>query len=239
MATAHNQAQLGEIAKLVLMPGDPLRAKFIAENYLENVVQFNDIRNMFGYSGTYKGIRISVMGSGMGMPSMGIYSHELFNKYDVDVIIRIGTCGAYSSKLKLYDLALVKDCWSESTYAKTYSGYEKEVVNSNDELNKLILATAESINQPITPIRVHCTDCFYRIDKQACHTIRDEHDCDAVEMESLALFHNAAVAKKKAATILTVSDHILTNEKTTAIERQMRFSDMMNLALETLIQYSK
>ena len=236
MATAHNQAEKGQIAKVVLMPGDPLRAKFIAENYLENAEQFNDVRNMFGYTGTYQGKRISVMGSGMGMPSIGIYSHELFNKYDVDVILRIGSCGAYSERLKLYDVMVVKDCWSESTYAHTYSGYESDIVKPNAELVELIKQTAKEINQDLVEGRVHCTDCFYRMDKQACYRIQKEHDCDAVEMESLALFHNANVANKKAATILTVSDHILSNEKTTALERQTSFTKMIKLALQCALK---
>lgn len=236
MATAHNQASIEDIAKVVLLPGDPLRAKFIAEHFLENVTQFNDVRNMLGFTGYYKGKRISVMGSGMGMASTGIYSHELFNKYDVDAVIRIGSCGAYSNDLKLYDLVLVESSWSESTYAHTYSGYEGDVVYPSVTLNEKIEEAAKKINIDLVKSRVHSTDCFYRKDKQALHRIRDEHQALAVEMESFALFHNANEANKMAACLLTVSDHALTNEKTTQVERETCFTKMMQVALETAIE---
>ena len=139
MSTPHNSAVKGEIAKTVLMPGDPLRAKFIAETFLEDVVQFNTVRNMFGYTGTYKGKKISVMGSGMGMPSIGIYSYELYSQYDVENIIRIGSAGAYVKELKLFDVVLANGAYSESTYAKTQNGYEKDVIYPSEKLNKKIL----------------------------------------------------------------------------------------------------
>lgn len=238
MATAHNNANLGDIARVVLLPGDPLRAKYIAETYLEDVVLFNDVRNMLGYTGTYKGKKLSVMGSGMGMASTGIYTHELFNKYNVDMIIRIGSCGAYSTKLHLYDVVVVKDCWSESTYANTYSGYVSDVVCADEELVQALTSTAQRLDIQAKEARVHSTDCFYRKDKDALHRIRDQHDCLAVEMESFALFHNAKEAHKQAACLLTVSDHAITNEKTTAQERQNSFTNMMHVALETALQYA-
>ena len=135
MSTPHNKAKKGEIAKTVLMPGDPLRAKFIADNYLENVKMFNDVRNMYGYTGTYKGKEVSVMGSGMGMPSIGIYSYELYSQYDVENIIRIGSAGAYTTDLNLYDVVLAKNAYSESSFAKVQSGYESNITYPDDQLN--------------------------------------------------------------------------------------------------------
>lgn len=239
MGTIHIEANIEEIAKIVLMPGDPLRAQFIAENYLEDAVQINKVRNMFGFTGCYKGIRVTVMSSGMGGPSMGIYSHELFNKYDVDAIIRIGSTGAYSEKLNMHDVMLVESSWSQSTYAKTYSGYEEDVVYPNSELNSLIKEVSDKLNISIKTGRIHSTDAFYTMDKSVLHHIRDTYGCLGVEMESFALLHNANVAGKKAACLLTVADHALTNEKATVEERQHAFENMINLALGTVVEYSK
>ena len=239
MGTIHIEANREEIAKIVLMPGDPLRAQFIAENYLEDAVQINKVRNMFGFTGYYKGIRVTVMSSGMGGPSMGIYSHELFNKYDVDAIIRIGSTGAYSEKLNMHDVMLVESSWSQSTYAKTYSGYEEDIVYPNSELNSLIKEVSDNLNISIKTGRIHSTDAFYTMDKSVLHHIRDTYGCLGVEMESFALLHNANVAGKKAACLLTVADHALTNEKATVEQRQHAFENMINLALGTVIEYSK
>ncbi len=221
-----------QIAKTVLMPGDPLRAKFIAETYLEDVVKINNVRNAFGYTGTYKGKRISVFGSGMGMPSIGIYSYELYAFYDVENIIRIGSAGAYSKELNLYDVLLVEDAWSESTYAKTQSGYDKDIIEASPELNARIEKAAETLNIPITKTRIHSSDVFYRESSDDHIAIRDEKGCTAVEMESFALFANAKVLGKKAACLLTVSDSIVSGELTTSEERQNAFTKMMEIALE-------
>ncbi len=221
-----------EVAKTVLMPGDPLRAKFIAENFLENPVKINNVRNMFGYTGTYKGRKISVFGSGMGMPSVGIYSYELFKFYDVENIIRIGSCGAYSKELNLYDVLLVKDAWSESTYAKVQSGYDSPVIEASQGLNDKILGAAKELNIPVTETRIHSSDVFYRETHGDFETIRDEHGCTAVEMESFALFSNAKVLGKNAACLLTVSDSLVSGELTTSEERQNAFTKMMEVALE-------
>lgn len=239
MGTIHIEANREDVAKVVLMPGDPLRAQFIAENYLEDVVQINKVRNMFGFTGYYKGVRVTVMSSGMGGPSIGIYSHELFNKYDVDVIIRTGSTGAYSEKLNMYDVMLVESSWSQSTYAKTYSGYEEDVVYPSNKLNALIKEVANNLNIDIKEGRIHSTDAFYTKDKSVLHHIRDTYGCLGVEMESFALLHNANVAGKKAACLLTVADHALTNEKATVEERQHAFENMINLALDTIVGYSK
>jgi purine-nucleoside phosphorylase len=231
--TPHIQVkEKGIIADTVLMPGDPLRAKFIADNFLDDVVEFNTVRNMFGYTGTYKGRKISVMGSGMGMPSIGIYSFELFKFYDVKNIIRIGSCGAYSEDLNLYDVLLVDDCWSESTYAKVQSGFSDDVIEGSKELNNKIENIASGLDIPITRCRIHSSDVFYRNNFESYKEIRDNHGCKAVEMESFALFSNAKVLGKNASCILTVSDSLVSGQVTTSSERQNAFTKMMNIALE-------
>lgn len=232
MATPHIEALEGVIAKTVLMPGDPLRAKFIAETFLEDVERFNTVRNMFGYTGTYKGRKISVMGSGMGMPSIGIYSYELFEMYGVENIIRIGSCGAYSDQLDLYDVLLVDSAWSESTFAKTVMGYEEDTTYPSVALNEKLEKAATELNIPITKTKIHSSDVFYRKDFSVFNQIRDEHGCTAVEMESFALFANAKLLGKNAACLLTVSDSLVTHAATTSEERQNAFTKMMEVALE-------
>lgn len=222
----------GIIAKTVLMPGDPLRAKFIAETFLEDVVQFNSVRNVFGYTGTYKGRKISVMASGMGMPSIGIYSFELYNFYGVENIIRIGSCGGYTADMNLYDVILAKDVWSESSYAKVQSGYESSVIEGSKELNDQLIDIAKSLDIPMHIERVHSSDVFYRANFDDYKDIYNTHGCVAVEMEAFALFHNANVLGKKAACLLTVSDNLVTHELTTSEERQLAFTNMMKIALE-------
>lgn len=230
--TPHIEAtEVGVIAKTVLMPGDPLRAKFIAETYLEDVVQFNKVRNIFGYTGTYKGQRISVMGSGMGMPSIGIYSYELFAFYGVENIIRIGSCGAYSPDLKIYDVILVEDCWSESTYALVQSGCKDDVMAASQILNEELKKGAQALDIPMHIGRIHSSDVFYGTDFDAFKRIRDEKGCIAVEMESFALFANANLLGKNAACLLTVSDSLVSGELTTSEERQNAFTKMMQVAL--------
>jgi purine-nucleoside phosphorylase len=231
MATPHIQATNDQIAKTVLMPGDPLRAKFIADTYLSDVIQFNTVRNMFGFTGTYKGHKISVKGSGMGMPSIGIYSYELFKFYDVDRIVRIGSCGAYDKDLKLYDVLLADSAWSESTYAKTQNGDDADVMLPSPMLNERILSVAHELGIPVTTGRIHSSDVFYRERFDEFESIRDNHGCIAVEMESFALFHNANVTGKHAACLLTVSDNLVTREETSADERQSAFTKMMDIAL--------
>ncbi len=233
MATPHIEAKENVIAKTVLMPGDPLRAKFIAETFLENVVKFNNVRNMFGYTGTYKGKTISVMGSGMGMPSIGIYSFELFKFYGVENIIRIGSCGAYTEKLDLYDVILVDKAWSESSYAQTQLCSDEviEYTYPDASLNEKLENIAQELNIPITKTCIHSSDVFYRENFKIYEQIRDEKGALAVEMESFALFHNAKVTGKKAACLLTVSDNLATGEETTSEERQNAFTRMMEIAL--------
>lgn len=231
--TPHIEAKTPDvIAKTVLMPGDPLRAKYIAETYLENVTTFNTVRGMLGFTGTYKGRKISVMGSGMGMPSIGIYSYELFNFYGVENIIRIGSCGAYSPDLKLYDVIIVKDAYSESTFALAQGGEKSDVLSSHPELNEKLMNIAKTLNIPVHFERIHSSDVFYREEKNLHERLFKEKGCAAVEMESFALFHNANVLNKKAACLLTVSDSLVTHEATTSHERQVAFEHMMKIALE-------
>lgn len=236
MATAHNNANPGDIAKTVLMPGDPLRAKFIAETYLKNIVQFNTVRNMFGYTGDYKGKRISVMGSGMGMPSIGIYSYELFHEYGVENIIRIGSAGAYTSDLHIFDLVLANSCWSESTYCMAQASVEGDIQYPSPELNETIKEAADKLGIKLREERIHSSDVFYHEANVPDHNdFYNEHGCVCVEMESFALFHNAKILGKNAACILTISDSLVTNEHASAQERQTSFAQMMEVALEAAI----
>ena len=236
MPTPHNEAQKGQIAKTVLMPGDPLRAKFIADTFLENPKQFNNVRGMLGFTGTYNGKQISVMGGGMGMPSIGIYSYELFTEYDVDRIIRIGSAGSYSENAKIYDVVLATSAVSESSYALTQSGFTGDEtfpsVESNDRLRK----AASDLGIHIQEGAIHSSDVFYRQPSDAkpsyWEKLRDERGCLAVEMESFALFHNANVCGKEAACLLTISDSFVSPEITTPEERQNCFTNMMKIALE-------
>ncbi len=237
-ATPHIQVtEEGKIAKTVLMPGDPLRAKFIAENFLTDVEQFNSVRGMLGFTGTYKGVRVSVMGSGMGMPSIGIYSYELFNFYGVERIIRIGSAGAYDPKCHVYDVVVVKDAYSESSFAYVQNGETSKHLKSTEELTNKILETAQEQNINVHFGTIHSSDVFYGTEPDLYKRLNREEGCLAVEMESFALFHNAKVSGKSAACILTISDSFITHEVTTAEERQVAFSTMMKLALETAIKY--
>ena len=232
MSTPHNSAKKGEIADIVLMPGDPLRAKTIAEKYLNNARQFNAVRNMFGYTGSYEGREVSVMGSGMGMPSIGIYSYELFTEYDVESIIRVGSCGAYNPELKLYDLILVEAAFSESTYAKVAFNYPEDMHYPNSTLNQRLLASAEECNLPIRSGNIHSHDVFYSPFPD--QTFIEKHGLIAVEMESFALFANARYLNKQAACLLTVSDSIVNKEATSPEERQNAFTSMMEVALSAV-----
>lgn len=237
MPTPHNEAKKGEIAKTVLMPGDPLRAKFIANKWLQNFKLVNQVRNMYAYTGTYKGKELTVIASGMGMPSMGIYSYELYKEYDVDKIIRIGSAGSYTDSLKLFDIVLTEKVWSGSAYAKTQSGFEGNFLFPEKKLNDTIKKMSEVLEIPIVRACVHSTDAFYHEPEADDYTkIRDIYGCQCVEMESFALFHNARVLGKQAACILTISDSLVTKEQTTAKERQLSFEKMIMLALESAVR---
>lgn len=234
MATPHISADVHDIAPIVLMPGDPLRAKFIAETYLKDLKLVNTVRNMFAYTGTYKGKRITVMGSGMGMPSIGIYSYELYTKYDVKQIIRIGSCGAYDPSLKLFDVILAKDAYSESSYAKTMGVSNRKILKAHTSLNNKILKSASKLNKKVIVGRIHSSDVFYRLAHEAYKDIFNTYQTIAVEMESFALFANAKALNKQAACLLTVSDSLVTHAETTALERERAFTNMMEIALESI-----
>lgn len=235
MSTPHNRAEKGDFAKTVLMPGDPLRAKFIAETFLENPRLVTDVRGMLGYAGTYQGRPISVMGSGMGMPSIGIYSYELYSQYGVENIIRIGSAGSYTEKAKLFDVVLAAGAYSESNYAMTQSGDAEDIQKPSEELNAALKASAATQNIPVIEGNIHSSDVFYREANDEKPTywerLRDEKGCLAVEMESFALFHNAKVLGKRAACLLTISDSFVSPEITTAEQRQTSFTEMMKVAL--------
>ncbi len=231
--TAHNEAKMGEIAKTVIMPGDPLRAKMIAETYLENYRLVNSVRNIYAYTGTYKGKEVTIMASGMGMPSMGIYSYELFKFYDVDNIIRVGSMGAYAPELKLYDVVLANEIYSDSNFAKVQNGYDKMYNYPSMELNEKIIKSAMELNIPLHQGRIYSGDVFYK-DDENYKEMYDKYKCLGVEMEGFALFHNASVLGKKAACLLTVSNSFVTNEETTSEERQKAFNNMIEIALNTL-----
>lgn len=231
MSTPHNHAQEGQIAKTVLMPGDPLRAKFIAETFLENPVQFNTVRNMFGYTGTYKGKQVSVMGSGMGMPSIGIYSYELYKFFGVETIIRIGTCGSFKENVKLRDVIIAQTACTDSRWGEQYNlpGFFSPAA-TYDLIEQAVASCKENkINYHVGPIL--SSDVFYQPDTESWKKWANMGIL-GVEMESYALFCNAAYLNKKAGCILTVSDSIVTHEATTPEERQSAFTQMMKVALE-------
>ncbi len=220
------------IAKVVLMPGDPLRAKYIADNYLTDVICFTSTRNILGYTGKYNGKRISVMGSGMGMPSIGIYSYELFSFYGVETIVRIGSAGSYDENFKVYDTVLVTDAYSESNYAKVAFGMRGKTMKSNKAINNKLIKASEKLGIELKPATIHSSDVFYGNNPDLWHVCHDKHGCKCVEMESFALFANAKALGKKAACLLTISDSFITHEATSSEERQKNFHNMMKVALE-------
>ena len=235
MPTPHIEAKEEDIAKVVLMPGDPLRAKMIAEKYLKNYKVVNKVRNILAYTGEYKGKKVTVFASGMGNPSMGIYSYELFKFYNVDKIIRIGSCGAYSKKIDLYSLILVDKSYSNSAYDDILNGENVPFSDSSSKLNEKILEVAKNIDLEVLYGNIYCTDVFYNeIDNPTI--LYNQYKCLGVEMESFALFLNAKKLGKEAACILTVSDNVITHQETTSEERQNSFTKMIELALESAIE---
>jgi purine-nucleoside phosphorylase len=233
----HISAKPSEIAKTVLLAGDPLRAKYIAENFLQDARLVSQTRNAFYYTGIYKGKTITVGASGMGCPSIGIYSYELFTEYEVDTIIRIGTCGAYTTKLKLFDLINVDVAASESTFAKYAWGIKGSSIKHQGKAFKLIKKTARELNIELKSCNIHSSDIFYRKDT-AIPKVAAKNKCLAVEMEAFSLFANAKHLGKTAATLLTVSDVIPTHEQISADEREKALKPMIELALETCLKIS-
>lgn len=232
--TPHIHALKSEIAPSVIMPGDPLRAKFIADTYLTDVKQVSGVRGIFAYTGYYKEKRVTVMASGMGMPSIGIYSYELFHFYDVEEIIRVGSCGSYKENLKLYDVILVTEAYSTSSFAKVQNGSNDSILASSETLNRRVENAAKMLSIPLHKGRIYSSDVFYT-EESVFQKMRDEYDCLGVEMESFALFHNAHVLGKCATCILTVSDSFVKKEQTTPLEREKSFTTMIELALESIV----
>lgn len=232
MATSHLQGKKGDYAPVVLMPGDPLRAKFIAENYLENVQCVNKIRGMLGYTGTYQGIPVSVQGSGMGQPSIGIYSYELYHFFDVQSIIRIGTAGGIAPEVKLRDIILGQASCTNSNFAMQYQLQGIYSPIASFKLLKSAFDTAQELNLPVHVGNLFSSDMFYD-DSNSLEQWAKMHVL-GIEMESGALYMNAMRAGKEALCICTVSDCPLKHEFTSAEERQTGFTDMMKLALETV-----
>lgn len=235
----HNEAQIGEIAKTVLMPGDPMRAKYIAEKFLEDYKLVNTVRGMYAFTGKYKGKEITVMASGMGMPSIGIYSYELYKIYGVENIIRIGSCGGHVDYLNVLDIVLVDNSYTEGNFAKNMTGNENHFISSSLYLNKIIEETASELNQNYVKGNMACTECFdpYLDDPTMfVNRLPKEYKIMGSEMESFALFYTAKQLNKNAACLLTVSDSLCTSEELTSEQRQNSMNDMIKLALESTLK---
>ena len=235
MATPHNTAEKGQIAKTVLMPGDPLRAKFIAENFLDNPVLVNNVRGVQGYTGTKRGVPVTVMASGMGIPSIGIYSYELYNFYDVENIIRVGSAGALSDDLKLRDIVAGMSAGTDSAFAEKFGVPGTLAPTANFELLRHAVECAEAKKLNIQVGSVLSSDNFYGDE----HTSLDKWKkmgVLAVEMEAAGLYLTAARAGKRALCLCTISDHIYRPEEMSAEERQLGFAEMIELALDVAVK---
>ena len=239
MSTPHNEANIGDFAKTVIMPGDPLRAKYIVENFFDDYKLINEVRGMYAYTGTYKGKKLSVMAHGMGIPSVGIYSYELYKFYDVENIIRIGSCGGYKPELKLFDIILSENVFSESNYALTLNNDDCHVVSSDTKLNSIIENVANDNNIILTKGNTVCTDCFdvYMTDvNKFLGRLPDEFNPVSAEMEAFALFYNAKLLNKKASCLMSVVDSKFIEDIATPEERQTGLNNMIKLALDSAIK---
>lgn len=232
----HIGAKKGEIADTILLPGDPLRAKFIAENYFENVVQYNKVRGMYGFTGTYKGKRISVQGTGMGVPSISIYVNELIQEYDVKTLIRVGTCGSMQDDVHIRDVILAQGATTDSQVNRMVFGGIDYAPLAHFELLKNAYEIAREKGLTTHVGNVFTSDSFYRDNGREMNELLARYNVIAVEMETSALYTLAAKYNRRALSILTVSDHVFTGEQTTSEERQTSFQQMMELALETAIK---
>ena len=236
MSTPHNEANLGDISKTVIMPGDPLRAKYIAENFLSEYKLVNSVRGMYAYTGKYNNKEITVMASGMGMPSMGIYCYELYKFYEVENIIRIGSCGAYKPELKLFDVILAENVFSEGNFALTLNNDNCHIVSSNNDLNNIIKETSKNTNIPLYAGNTVCTDCFdvYMTDvNKFLERVPKDFNPVSAEMEAFALFYVAKVLNKRAACIMSVVDSKYIKDVATPEERQTGLNTMIKLALDS------
>ena len=239
MSTPHNEANLGDIAKTVIMPGDPLRAKYIAENFLEDYKLVNQVRGIYAYTGKYKGKDVTVMASGMGMPSMGIYAYELYKFYEVENIIRIGSCGAYKPELKLFDIILAEKVFSESNFALTLNNDNCHIVEGNSKLNSIIEKTANETNINIVKGNTVCTDCFdvYMTDvNKFLERVPADFNPIGAEMEAFALFYTAKMLNKKASCLMSVVDSKYIKEVATSEQRQTGLNNMIKLALDSSLE---
>ena len=239
MSTIHNEANKGDIAKTVIMPGDPLRAKYIVENFFNDYKLVNQVRGMYAYTGNYKGKELTVMAHGMGMPSMGIYSYELYKFYDVENIIRIGSCGGYKPKLKLFDIVLSESVFSESNYALSFNNDDCHIVNSNNELNSIIEETALNNNINLVKGNTVCTDAvdFYMVDvDKFLERVPSGFNPISSEMEAFALFYNAKFFNKKASCLMSVVDSKFIKNVATPEERETGLNTMIKLALDSAIK---
>ena len=237
--TPHNEAKLEDIASTVLMPGDPLRAKYIADNFLTDVKLINSVRNMYGYTGLYKGKKITVFASGMGMPSMGIYCYELYKFYNVQNIIRIGSCGAYSPDLNIFDTLLVNNSYTEGNFAYALEGANCHTIQADESLNNIIENCSKELNIPIVKGNVLCSEVFDYYVKNIDDLIsRFPKDLNIIgaEMESFALFYTAKYLNRKAACLLTVVDSHYKNQAITAEEREKSLNNMIVLSLESALK---
>ena len=237
--TPHNEANIGDIAKTVIMPGDPLRAKYIAENFLEDYKLVNSIRGMYAYTGKYKGKVITVMAHGMGIPSIGIYCFELYKFYKVENIIRIGSCGAYIKELDLFDIILSKACYSESNFAMTMNNEKCHMVTSSEELNSVIEKVAEGNDIIVKKGNTVSSDCFgpYMTDNSKfLERIPKEFNPIAIEMEAFALFYIAKKLNKKASCLMSVVDSEYVDKIVRPKERETKLNNMIILALEAAIK---
>ncbi|MDC7293191.1 purine-nucleoside phosphorylase [Butyrivibrio sp. DSM 10294] len=234
MSTPHNSAEKGDIAKTVLMPGDPLRAKFIAENFLTDIKCFNEVRGMLGFTGKYEGKEVSVMGHGMGIPSIGIYTYELYNFYDVDNIIRVGSAGGLQDKVNVMDIIFAQGAHTDSNYGFQFGLPGTFAPTASFDILEKAVAIAKEKGVRYHVGDVLSSDAFYKKCNES--ELYRNFGALAVEMETPALYMNAAEAGKKALTILTCSDHLFKNEELSAEERQTSFTDMMEIALKTAIQ---
>lgn len=232
MSTPLNEAEKENIAKTVIMPGDPLRAKYIAENFLDDYKLVNTVRAMYAYTGFYKGKKVSVMAHGMGNASVGIYSYELFKFYDVDNIIRIGSAGSIDPDVKVRSVALASKSYSLSSYAKVLDNDDSNVMESSSYLNDKIIKTAKEKNINLLFSNVYNSDAYYN-ETENISEIHEKYGCSLIEMETFALFKNAKYLHKNASCILTVSNSLLTKEELSSLDRQNGFNEMIKLALDT------
>ena len=231
--TPHIEASINDIASTVIMPGDPNRVKYIAENFLEDIKLVNKVRGELAYTGYYKGKRITIFSSGMGIPSMGIYSYELYKYYNVENIIRVGSAGAYTKDLNIKDILLVENSYSTSSYK--VEGTNSNLIPSNNELNNIIVNTSKKLNINLKQGNVYSSESFYELDLNIEELI-NKYNIKCVEMETYSLFTNSIYFNKKASALLTISDSFVTKEALSSKEREEGFNKMIELALESSLK---